>query len=84
MSTMVNIWLGELTKLREKIQLEKTMMKKANHLFLQSISSKKLEEEEEEEEENVTKSASSVVPVTGEKRVSEETIFMLMDRFAPS
>ncbi|GKC90196.1 hypothetical protein Tco_1150845 [Tanacetum coccineum] len=80
MSTMVNIWLGELTKLREKIQLEKTMMKKANHLFLKSISSKKLEEEEE----NVTKSASSVVPVTGEKRVSEETIFMLMDRFAPS
>ncbi|GJV46144.1 hypothetical protein Tco_1430680 [Tanacetum coccineum] len=76
MSTMVNIWLGELTKLREKIQLEKTMMKKANHLFLKSISSKKLEEEEE----NVTK----FVPVTGEKRVSEETIFMLMDRFAPS
>ncbi|PWA58350.1 hypothetical protein CTI12_AA400410 [Artemisia annua] len=80
MSAMVNIWLRELTKLREKIQLEKTAMKKANHLFFKSIST----QQHEEEEEYVAKSASSVVPVTAEKRVSEETIFMLMDRFAPS
>lgn len=76
MATMVNIWLSELTKLKEKIQLEKKYTKKSN-MFLKSRSIQHVEKE-------TSTKPGSMVPVKVEKQVSEETVFGLMDRYAPS
>ncbi|CAH1450366.1 unnamed protein product [Lactuca virosa] len=79
MATMVNVWICELSKLREKIQVEKKKTKQHN-LSIKSVST---QQHEEEEEESRTSSAQSASGLPAEKKLSEETIFWLMDRFAP-
>ncbi|MFS7998509.1 hypothetical protein Hanom_Chr12g01154681 [Helianthus anomalus] len=75
MGSMVNTWLSELTKLRQTIKLEKTTVKKST-LIVKSREAKQLEEE--------SRMSCSTMPVTvSENQASEETIFWLMDRFAP-
>lgn len=81
---MVNIWFNELTKLRQTIQMEKSTTKKSS-LVLKSRATRVLEEESRTGCSNSSKPGSAL-PVTGlatENQVSEETIFWLMDRFAP-
>ncbi|MFS7998491.1 hypothetical protein Hanom_Chr12g01154461 [Helianthus anomalus] len=75
MGSMVNTWLSELTKLRQTIKLEKTTVKKST-LIVKSREAKQLEEE--------SRMSCPTMPVTvSENQASEETIFWLMDRFAP-
>ncbi|KAI3769824.1 hypothetical protein L6452_00937 [Arctium lappa] len=77
MATMVNLWICELTKLRDKIQSEKKQKKQTN-LFLKSQ-----QQEEVESTKSRAKSASVLPAATAEKELSEETVFWLMDRFSP-
>ncbi|KAL4555718.1 hypothetical protein LXL04_038346 [Taraxacum kok-saghyz] len=78
MATMVNIWICELTKLREMIQVKNQKTKRHN-LLVKSVSN------QQQEEESRTRSTQppSGLPEVAEKQVSEETIFWIMDRFAP-
>ncbi|KAI3809818.1 hypothetical protein L1987_19418 [Smallanthus sonchifolius] len=75
MATMVNIWFRELMKHRQMIQLEKTTTKKSSLIF----KSRAAQQLEEESRTSCSKSASTLP----ENQMSEETIFWLMDRFAP-
>ncbi|KAL8238241.1 hypothetical protein R6Q59_019322 [Mikania micrantha] len=79
MASMVNLWLTELTKLRQKIQSEKTTMKKSN-LILKSVANQRVEEESRN---SISKSSSKLPAPVPENRMTEETVFWLMDRFAP-
>ncbi|KAJ9561015.1 hypothetical protein OSB04_006175 [Centaurea solstitialis] len=68
--------------LRDKIQSDNNNKKKqTDNLFLKSQQQK--EQEEEEGSRNRIGKSASVLPVTVEKEISEETVFWLMDRFAP-
>ncbi|KAK9056705.1 hypothetical protein SSX86_024067 [Deinandra increscens subsp. villosa] len=69
---------GELTKLREKIQPEKTTTKKSN-LVLKS----RANQQPEEESATACSKSGSTLPPPENSHVSEETIFWIMDRFAP-
>ncbi|KAF5758652.1 hypothetical protein HanXRQr2_Chr16g0731681 [Helianthus annuus] len=79
MGSMVNTWLSELTKLRQTIKLEKTTVKKSS-LIVKSREAKQLEEESRM---SCSKSGSTMPVTVSENQASEETIFWLMDRFAP-
>lgn len=79
MTTMVNIWFNELTKLRQKIQVEKTMTRRSN-LILKSGAAQK---PEEESRTGCSKPGSTLPVMPENNQISEETIFWLMDRFAP-
>ncbi|KAK1431186.1 hypothetical protein QVD17_14475 [Tagetes erecta] len=89
--SMVNLWMKEVTKLTDKIHLKK----KNQHLFLksQTTTTKTKTETDDQIEEHedlalnltVTAKPASVLlksPAT-ENDWSEETVFWLMDRFAP-
>ncbi|MFS7920699.1 hypothetical protein Hanom_Chr03g00227871 [Helianthus anomalus] len=86
MSAMVNMWIGELSKLTDKIHLKK------NHQQLPNFFIKSQTETDDQVEEHEalgitlmeSEKAAPVVlksPATEER--SEETVFWLMDRFAP-
>ncbi|KAJ0010384.1 hypothetical protein Pint_34538 [Pistacia integerrima] len=74
MSAVVETWMGEFAKLREKVrarkQLSSTVQKKEQQFV------KKKEEEEVEEKE-------SKKVVERETTMSEATVCLLMDRFVP-
>ncbi|KAJ0077274.1 hypothetical protein Patl1_36282 [Pistacia atlantica] len=73
MSAVVETWMGEFAKLREKVrarkQLSSTVQKKE-----QQFVKKKEEEVEEKESKKV---------VERETTMSEATVCLLMDRFVP-
>ncbi|KAI3708042.1 hypothetical protein L2E82_37049 [Cichorium intybus] len=87
MTTVVNVWMGELTKLTDKIRLNKKQQQRPN-FFLRSQNESDDQTEEQEESGitliEATKPASLLLksPAT-EDPLSEETVFWLMDRFAP-
>lgn len=68
MSAVVEIWMSELEKLREKVRTRRLFLSKAK-------------EGEVEEQEKEAKKESKVVH--RESTMSEATVFLLMDRFAP-
>ncbi|CAK8570863.1 unnamed protein product [Lathyrus sativus] len=61
MSSMVEVWIGELAKLKEKVLINKTKSKEGY-------------EQEKEERWKTQKNTTAI---------SESTICLLMDRFAP-
>ena len=69
MATVVETWMGELAKLKEKVKgkTQKPLFSKAK-------------EEAEEEKEGATKEARMV---QRENMLSETTVCLLMDRFSP-
>ena len=69
MAAVVETWIGELTKLKEKVKV-----KTQKPLF------SKAKEEVEEEKEGATKEARMV---QRENMLSESTVCLLMERFAP-
>ena len=69
MAAVVETWIGELAKLQEKVKV-----KTQKPLF------SKAKEEDVEEKEGATKEARMV---QRENMLSETTVFLLMDRFAP-
>ena len=69
MATVVETWMGELAKLKEKVKV-----KTQKPLF------SKAKEEAEEEKEGATKEARNVQT---ENMLSETTVCLLMERFAP-
>ena len=69
MAAVVETWIGELVKLKEKVKV-----KTQKPLF------SKAKEEAVEEKEGATKEARMV---QRENMLSETTVFLLMDRFAP-
>ncbi|KAI3755543.1 hypothetical protein L1987_55346 [Smallanthus sonchifolius] len=83
MSMVVNLWVRELTKLSDKIQL-----KKKPNFFLKSQT--KTDDQIEGHEDLAITMTESGKPASvllksqaTEKEFSEETVFWLMDRFAP-
>lgn len=85
MAAVVDVWVGELTKLREKVRVKKSSMLKTRR------SSESAAEDQEQEETKIPigKSSAAVLksPVEAkstETTLTESTIFLLMDRFAPS
>ncbi|KAL7585923.1 hypothetical protein Lser_V15G45778 [Lactuca serriola] len=93
MSTAVNLWMGELTKLTDKIRLKKNhqQQQQQHSFFIRSkISQNESDDRIEEQEQSgftlveAGKPASVLLksPAT-EDSLSEETVFWLMDRFAP-
>lgn len=71
MSAMVEVWVGELTKLREKVLARKPLLSKAK----------------EGSEGEVEKAAQKKEKVSVHQRdtatMSEATVCLLMDRFVP-
>lgn len=84
MAAVVNVWVGELTKLGEKVRVKKSSILKTRR------SSESAAEDQEQEETKIPigKSSAAVLksPVEAktETTLTESTIFLLMDRFAPS
>lgn len=75
MSAMVEIWVGELEKLREKVLSQKPKSKSKS----KSSSS---EAEHKEAIDNQSKNTTSAVE-RDSTTMSEATVCLLMDRFAP-
>lgn len=75
---VVNLWMGELTKLTDKIRLQKKHQQLPN-FFLKS------QNETDDTLMETEKPASSVLlkSSASDNELSEETVFWLMDRFAP-
>ncbi|KAL8553301.1 hypothetical protein ACS0TY_001827 [Phlomoides rotata] len=77
---MADLCVGELTKLRAKIR--------ARNPFLLIFRKRDVAEEEEEKESRESSSSStpSITPKSAARQdsMSETTVFLLMDRFAPS
>lgn len=70
MSAMVQVWVGELTKLREKVLPRKPLLSEAK------------EGSERNQEEKETQTA-VVKRDTTNGTMSEATVCLLMDRFVP-
>ena len=82
MSMVVNLWMEELTKLTDKIRLQKSHQQQ-NSFFIRSKTTQN-ESDEEREESGIIQPASVLLktPAT-EDSLPEEMVFWLMDRFAP-
>lgn len=80
MSDMVNACMRELTKLKEKMQVNRF------RLFKGRSSREVYPREQEQESKNASLRdlKSPVEAKRDDKSFSESTIFMIMDRFAPS
>ncbi|KAL8209605.1 hypothetical protein R6Q57_006337 [Mikania cordata] len=87
MSTVVNSWIGEVTKLTDKIRLKKSHQQLAN-FFLRSQTIQR-EDDDQIEGSGINlmekeKPASVLLKSPAmENELPEETAFWLMDRFAP-
>lgn len=76
MAAVVDVWVGELAKLGEKVKIKKSLLLKIRRSGEASESKvRKLEEEEH----TILK-----VQAKNDNTLSESTLFMLMDSFAPS
>ncbi|KAJ7967381.1 Stress-induced protein [Quillaja saponaria] len=73
MSAMVEIWMGELEKLKEKVRGLKPLLSKAKDGKVVGEAAAVHMEARNENKEVVRENAGH----------SEETIFLIMDRFAP-
>ncbi|KAL8195316.1 hypothetical protein R6Q57_025719 [Mikania cordata] len=89
MSMVVNLWIKELTKLSDKIQLKKNHQQLPNFILNSQTTTESADRIQQHDVLGITLTDSakhgSVLlksPAT-EKELSEETMFWLMDRFAP-
>ncbi|CAJ1933401.1 unnamed protein product [Sphenostylis stenocarpa] len=71
MSAVVEVWVGELTKLREKVLARKPFLSKAK------------EASERDQEEKEAQKKNTAVKRDSSGTMSEATMCMLMDRFVP-
>jgi len=71
MSAVVEVWVGELTKLREKVLARKPFFSKAK------------EGSEREQEEKEAQKKNTAVKIDSSGTISEATMCLLMDRFVP-
>lgn len=89
MSMVVNLWVGELTKLSDKIRLKKNYQ--PQQLFNIFLKSQTTQNEADDAESGISSLEVEKQPVSSvllkssatENELSEETVFWLMDRFAP-
>ncbi|QCD88495.1 hypothetical protein DEO72_LG3g3043 [Vigna unguiculata] len=72
MSAVVEVWVGELAKLREKVLSRKPFSSKA-----------KEGSEREQEEKEAQKKKNTAVTRDSSGTMSEATMCLLMDRFVP-
>ncbi|KAK3195608.1 hypothetical protein Dsin_026918 [Dipteronia sinensis] len=73
MSAVVEIWMGELAKLREKVRAKK-----------KSFSSSRADNEQQQEVEDKQKAKKETRQhVEEETLMSETTVCLIMDRFVP-
>ncbi|KAK7257903.1 hypothetical protein RIF29_32218 [Crotalaria pallida] len=75
MSAVVEVWVGELTKLREKVLSRKPLLSKAS-----KEGKAEAEEEKESSAQNKNKSRDTS---SSSSAMSEATMCLLMDRFVP-
>ncbi|KAK7312376.1 hypothetical protein VNO77_36183 [Canavalia gladiata] len=74
MSAMVELWVGELTKLGEKVLARKPFLSKAKEGSGVEVAAEK---------ENQKKENTAVQRETNNGTMSEATVCLLMDRFVP-
>lgn len=77
---MVNVCMRELTKLKDKMQVKKSFLFK-------STSSREVSPQGQEQQGKTASISDIKLPVEAKREdngFSEATIFMIMDRFAPS
>ncbi|KAK3195606.1 hypothetical protein Dsin_026916 [Dipteronia sinensis] len=72
MSAVVEIWIGELAKLREKVRAKKT-----------PFSSSRADNEQQEVEDKQKAKKETRRHVEEETLMSETTVCLIMDRFVP-
>ncbi|KAF1002929.1 hypothetical protein AG4045_012296 [Apium graveolens] len=80
MSHMVNVCMRELTKLKDKMQVNKSFL-------FRNTGSREVCPQEQEQEVKTASKSDVKSPVEAKREYngfSESTIFMIMDRFAPS
>ncbi|KAG4967110.1 hypothetical protein AAZX31_12G045900 [Glycine max] len=75
MSAMVQVWVGELTKLREKVLPRKPLLSEAKE------GSERNQEEEKETQKK--KENTNIKRDTSNGTMSEATVCLFMDRFVP-
>lgn len=77
MAGVVDVWVGELAKLGEKVKIQKCVFLKTSTRSKKACESQGMEVEEEEEQVQVKVAKK-------DNTFSESTVFMLMNSFAPS